>query len=48
MNSQNLIIKAGQSSAHYWRDLWSYRELFYFLVWRDVLVRYRQTLIGVA
>jgi lipopolysaccharide transport system permease protein len=48
MNSKNLIIKAGRPNAHYWRDMWSYRELFYFLVWRDVLVRYKQTLIGVA
>ena len=48
MNSQNLIIRAGQPNSHYWKDLWSYRELFYFLVWRDVLVRYKQTLIGVA
>ena len=43
-----LVIKAGRSEAHYWRDLWRYRELFYFLSWRDVLVRYKQTAIGVA
>jgi len=30
------------------RELWEYREVLYFLVWRDVKVRYRQTLIGVA
>ena len=48
MNSKNLIIKAGRPNTHYWRDVWSYRELFYFLVWRDSLVRYKQTLIGVA
>ena len=29
--------------ANYWRDLWRYRELFYFLAWRDILVRYKQT-----
>lgn len=29
-------------------DLWRYRELFYFLAWRDILVRYKQTVIGVA
>ena len=33
---------------HYWRDLWRYRELFYFLAWRDILVRYKQTTIGIA
>ncbi len=29
-------------------DLWHYRELFYFLAWRDILVRYKQTTIGVV
>jgi lipopolysaccharide transport system permease protein len=43
-----LIIEAGRADRHYWRDLWRYRELFYFLAWRDVLVRYKQTVIGVA
>ena len=43
-----LIIEAGRTEAQYWRDLWRYRELFYFLAWRDVLVRYKQTAIGVA
>ena len=42
-----LIIEAGRSERHYWRDLWRYRELFYFLAWRDILVRYKQTVIGV-
>lgn len=43
-----LIIKPGLSEKNYWRDLWRYRELFYFLAWRDILVRYKQTVIGVA
>lgn len=43
-----LILEAGQGLKHYWRDLWSYRELFFFLAWRDVAVRYKQTAIGVA
>ena len=30
------------------RDLWTYRELLYFLTWRDVKVRYKQTLLGAA
>src|SRR5437660_5831601 len=42
-----LIIEAGRSEGEYWRDLFRYRELFYFLAWRDVLVRYKQTVIGV-
>jgi lipopolysaccharide transport system permease protein len=43
-----LVIRAGQSASQYWRDLWRYRELFWFLAWRDVLVRYKQTVIGIA
>lgn len=43
-----LVIEAGRTEAQYWRDLWRYRELFYFLAWRDILVRYKQTAIGVA
>jgi lipopolysaccharide transport system permease protein len=42
-----LIIEAGHTERNYWRDLLRYRELFYFLAWRDVLVRYKQTVIGV-
>lgn len=45
---QTLVIEAGRTERYYWRDLWCYRELFYILAWRDILVRYRQTLIGVA
>lgn len=41
-----LIIEAGKSEKHYWRDLWRYRELFYILSWRDIKVRYKQTVIG--
>lgn len=44
---QSLIIEAGRTERHYWKDLWRYRELFYFLAWRDILVRYKQTAIGV-
>jgi lipopolysaccharide transport system permease protein len=45
---QKLIIEAGRTEKHYWMDLWRYRELFYFLAWRDILVRYKQTAIGVV
>jgi lipopolysaccharide transport system permease protein len=45
---QELIIEAGRTERHYWRDLLRYRELFYFLAWRDILVRYKQTVVGVA
>lgn len=43
-----LLIEAGRTERHYWKDLWQYRELFYFLAWRDILVRYKQTAIGIA
>ena len=46
--TRTLVIEAGRTERHYWRDLWRYRELFYFLAWRDILVRYKQTAIGVA
>jgi lipopolysaccharide transport system permease protein len=42
-----IVIKAGQSERHYWLDLWRYRELFRVLAWRDLSVRYKQTVIGV-
>lgn len=48
MNSNTLVIEAGRADREYWKDLWRYRELFYFLAWRDVLVRYKQAVLGVA
>jgi lipopolysaccharide transport system permease protein len=42
-----LVIEPGRAARHYWRDLWRYRELFLVLAWRDVSVRYKQTVIGV-
>lgn len=46
--SQELVIEAGRKEAHYWRDVWRHRELLVFLAWRDIMVRYKQTVIGVA
>jgi len=43
-----LVIEPGRVEKNYWRDLWRYRELFYILSWRDLRVRYKQTVIGVA
>jgi lipopolysaccharide transport system permease protein len=48
LSQKELIIEAGRTEAQYWRDLYRYRELFYFLSWRDILVRYKQTVIGIA
>ncbi len=40
-------LEAGKAERHYWMDIWRYRELFYILAWRDIAVRYKQTIIGV-
>jgi lipopolysaccharide transport system permease protein len=42
-----LIIEPGRTEKNYWTDIWRFRELFLFLAWRDLLVRYKQTVIGV-
>src|SRR5450830_1466580 len=42
-----LIIKPGRTEKNYWTDLWHYRELFLILAWRDISVRYKQTIIGI-
>jgi lipopolysaccharide transport system permease protein len=44
----SIILEPGRAERHYWRDLWTYRELLFFLAWRDVAVHYKQTVIGVA
>ena len=46
--THELIIEPGRSERRYWRDLWQYRELFQVLAWRDIAVRYKQTVIGAA
>ena len=47
-STDEIIIEPGRGIRHYWLDLWRYRELFYFLAWRDLAVRYKQTVIGIA
>jgi lipopolysaccharide transport system permease protein len=47
-SGSKLIIEAGKTEGRYWKDIWQYRELFYFLSWRDILVRYKQTVIGIV
>lgn len=44
----DLVIEPNKGFQHYWRELWRYRELFLFMAWRDVLVRYKQTVLGLA
>ncbi len=46
--NKKIIIEAGKANENYWKDLRSFKGLFYFLAWRDVLVRYKQTSIGIA
>lgn len=46
--AKELVIEPGKTVRNYWRDLWRYRELFYFMAWRDVLLRYKQMTIGFA
>src|SRR5437660_12150404 len=46
--TETIIIEPGRLERNYWRDLWRYRELFRVLAWRDLAVRYKQTVIGVA
>jgi lipopolysaccharide transport system permease protein len=47
-SSQHIVLEAGRADRQYWPDLWRYRELFFILAWRDVAVRYKQTIIGIA
>lgn len=46
--SQRIVLKPGRADEHYWGDIWSYREIFLILCWRDIKVRYKQMVIGVA
>ena len=50
MNKQGhrIVIEPHKTAGHYWAELWKHRELPYFLTWRDVLIRYKQTVIGIA
>lgn len=43
-----LVLEPGRANKNYWRDLWRYRELFLILAWRDLSVRYKQTVIGIV
>lgn len=48
LNEFDLVIERGRSERNYWNDLWRFRELFFFMAWRDILVRYKQTAIGLV
>ena len=47
-NQPTLVLESGRAERQYWRVLWRYRELFFFLAWRDILVRYKQTVLGIV
>jgi len=44
----SILIEPDQTTGHYWQEVWRYRELFYFMAWRDVLIRYKNLSIGFA
>jgi lipopolysaccharide transport system permease protein len=48
LSTQKIIIEAGKANTQYWRDVWNFRGLFSLFAWRDILVRYKQTVLGVA
>lgn len=48
MNKPELIIEPNKSIKNFWKEIWHFRDLFYFLAWRDIIVRYKQTVIGVT
>ncbi len=48
LDEQVLVLELGRADKNYWTDLWRYRELFLILAWRDLSVRYKQTVIGVV
>src|SRR5450756_557978 len=43
-----IVLELGRTEKNYWADLWRYRELFLILAWRDLSVRYKQTVIGIV
>lgn len=48
MSVDEIIITANSTEKNYWKDLWRFRELFYILSWRDIKVRYKQTVVGAS
>jgi lipopolysaccharide transport system permease protein len=47
-NKSPIVIERGNKDIMYWREIWNYRELFFILAWRDISVRYKQTVIGMS
>lgn len=48
LSTRRLVIEAGKSERAYWADLWRYRELFWLLGWKEVVVRYKQSILGLS
>ena len=44
----SIVIEAGKTESQYWKDIFRFREVAYFMSWRDILVRYEQTVVGIA
>jgi lipopolysaccharide transport system permease protein len=48
MIKKEVVIEKGKVESNYWKDIWAYRELFMVLSWRNVSVKYKQTIIGIS
>ena len=48
MIKESIVFEAGSTDRHYWKNIWQHRELLIFLAWRDLLIRYKQTFVGVS
>ncbi len=48
LEKNEIIIRPGKKISHYWKELWAYRELFLFLSWKDILIRYKQAALGIS
>lgn len=46
ISSKHIVISANKSNKNYWKDIWRFKDLFYILSWRDIKVRYKQTILG--
>ena len=45
---EQIVFGADTQHTEYWRDVWRFRGLLAFLVWRDLVVKYKQTAVGLV
>ena len=48
LTEREIVIEPRKSAGSFIAELWQYRDLFFYLAWRDLLVRYKQTILGIA